>query len=85
MRRSTQLALEKAFARDHLNHLLNSRPDLEELVQMNIIKSTVAPSLQAAQQRLHKQMKADRISNLIESRARQQTLERENILQGMPS
>lgn len=79
--RSARIALEQAFTRDHLNHLLQERPNREALVQRNILKSTAAPQLQAAQARLQRQMVADRISNLLESRENTSELERENILQ----
>lgn len=68
--RQARIALENAFTRDHLKHMLGSRPSPDDLVRANILKapSSVAPALQATQQALEKQILADKLNDFIGTR-----------------
>ncbi len=73
--RSATLALQQNFTRDNLQHRLQARPDPETLVRGGILPSAsmiggTSSRIAAVQKQLRMQMTADRIAQLLDTRAR---------------
>ncbi|KAG8906665.1 hypothetical protein FRB99_006366 [Tulasnella sp. 403] len=69
-------------ARVKLERQLSHRPDVNELVEKNILKNPhVAPSLQAAQADLARAQLEDKLENKLQARPSPEELVKEGILQ----
>jgi len=71
-----------ADAKLKLEQKLAQRPDTQELRDRNILKNTtVAPALQAAQEKLQRSQLEDKLSDALAKRPRPEELIKEGILQ----
>lgn len=67
---------------EKLEKSLSQRPDKHDLVERNILKEdTVAPSLQAAKERLQRSQLEDRLGHALQQRPKPEELVKEGILQ----
>ena len=81
--RSASLALAHSMSKDQVSHLLQTRPDHDQLVRAGILQGGGASGrIQAMQRRLSQQMTADRISQLLGRRADYATLQQQGVIQG---
>lgn len=81
--RSAKIALQHAITRDHVAHLLEQRPELEELRRAAVIGGPgdfVAPSLQRVQRKLARSLTENKVAHLLEQRAPREELERAGVL-----
>ncbi|KAG8863458.1 hypothetical protein FRB96_008198 [Tulasnella sp. 330] len=70
------------LAKERLQKLLGERPERQELVDKNILKSSnVAPGLQAKQAELARSQLEDLLENKLQARPRPEELVKEGILQ----
>lgn len=65
---STAKELEKHITSDKIDHLLASRPDVEELKKKHVLSTSVAPQLQSVQKQLQRKMSADELAHRLDSR-----------------
>jgi len=76
--------LQHAITRDQIGHLLDSRPDYDELVRQNIIQAGPSSSrIQGIQKTLQHHMTQDRVGHLLEKRSEPELLQSQNILKDM--
>lgn len=64
--------LERSMTRDNVGHLLESRPDLEELVSAGVIHhhhEKTHPRLHSVKKQLERSMTKDKLGQLLDSRA----------------
>ncbi|CAI5715143.1 hypothetical protein KXD40_008423 [Peronospora effusa] len=76
---------EHCRTREKIDHLLEERPDLEDLEQRNVLpmtSSTVASSLQGVQKQLQQKMNVDELSHRLETRPDVQELRDHAIVHG---
>jgi len=72
---------EKKQRARSLEHALETRPDVEELKQKNILKdTTAAPALQEKQAELERKMAADALDQKLQRRPTAEKLVKEGIL-----
>lgn len=68
-------------AKRQLERKLTDRPEKKELVERNILKdTTVAPKLQAAQERLQRSQLEDKLDQALQHRPKPEELVKEGIL-----
>jgi len=79
--RDAKIKLQNAITRDQIGHLLDSRPDYDELIRQNILSSSpTASRIQGVQKQLQHHMTRDRIGHLLEKRSELASLQDQNIL-----
>ncbi|KZT11090.1 uncharacterized protein LAESUDRAFT_606314, partial [Laetiporus sulphureus 93-53] len=68
-------------AAERLERHLNHRPDKHDLIERNILKDDhVAPSLQAAKERLQRSQLEDKLEHALQQRPKAEELVQEGIL-----
>lgn len=77
---STAKELEKHITSDKIDRLLVSRPDVEELEQMHLLTTNVAPQLQSVQKQLQRRMSADELAHRLDNRPDVQELRDQGIV-----
>jgi hypothetical protein len=82
---ATAKKLERNLVQNQVGHLLESRPDKDDLVTHNIFEDpehSVAPSLQGPKHQLERKLKADKISQQLRKRPSVTELEEKGIVTG---
>jgi len=79
--RQAKIALEHARTRDTIGHLLEQRPQPEELIASGVVHSfPLASRLQGVQRQLQHNMTTDKVGHLLEKRSDIDDLQTQNIL-----
>lgn len=79
--RSTKVALERAITKDQVGHLLEGRPDKEDLVKAGIAQGDRRASrIQGISKQLERNMTTDKVGHLLENRPDPTQLQSKDIL-----
>jgi hypothetical protein len=76
----TLIWLQHAITRDHVGHLLDQRPELDDLRAAGIATSNVAPRLQGVQRQLERNMTQNKLAHLLEQRIDASELQKAGVL-----
>lgn len=79
--RAPKAALEHALTRDAVGHLLEMRPEADDLMRSNVLASTpLSHKIAASAKQLAHRMTVDRVGHLLEKRSEIDLLQHANVL-----
>jgi len=80
--RKSLISLERNITKDQVGHLLEARPEPEELVARNITqRESIAPGIAAARKKLEHSMTTDKVAHLLERREEIEDLTSRGVMQ----